>query len=83
MFRQQYICLLNLSYQELCLGIVDKKSRGEYLNIIQKLTQRGAQGIILGCTEIGLLVDQNDTTSTLYDTTFIHARAAVEESLKY
>jgi aspartate racemase len=69
-------------YQELCLGIIDEKSRHQYLQIIQNLTQRGAQGIILGCTEIGLLVDKNDTSSKLYDTTAIHALAAVEESLK-
>jgi aspartate racemase len=69
-------------YQELCLGIINDSSRNEYLNIIQNLTQRGAQGIILGCTEIGLLVGENDTASKLYDTTLIHALAAVKESLK-
>ncbi|MFT4810613.1 MAG: aspartate racemase [Glaciecola sp.] len=69
-------------YQELCLGIVNKKSRSQYLHVIQNLMQRGAQGIILGCTEIGLLVHENDTTSKLYDTTRIHALAAVAESLK-
>lgn len=69
-------------YQELCLGIVDKQSRAQYLEIIQNLTQRGAQGIILGCTEIGLLIEKSHTKSTLYDTTFIHAQAAVAESLK-
>ena len=70
-------------YQELCLGIVNEKSRNEYIDIMQNLTQRGAQGIILGCTEIGLLVHKNHTTSRLYDTTLIHALAAVEQSLKY
>lgn len=69
-------------YQELCLGIVDDSSREQYLHIIQNLTQRGAQGIILGCTEIGLLVDNSHTKSTLYDTTFIHALAAVKKALK-
>ena len=69
-------------YQELCLGIMDEKSRNQYLQIIQNLTQRGAQGVILGCTEIGLLVDKNDSTTKLYDTTVIHALAAIEESLK-
>jgi aspartate racemase len=69
-------------YQELCLGIVNGKSRNQYLEIIHNLTQRGAQGIILGCTEIGLLVDKNDTSCKLYDTTIIHALAAVKESLK-
>jgi aspartate racemase len=69
-------------YQELCLGIVEEKSRNQYLNIMQHLTQRGAQGIILGCTEIGLLVDEKHTTNKLYDTTLIHALAAIQESLK-
>jgi aspartate racemase len=69
-------------YEELCLGIVDEKSRIQYLHIIQNLAQRGAQGIILGCTEIGLLMHKNDTTSKLYDTTRIHAQAAVAYSLK-
>jgi aspartate racemase len=69
-------------YQELCLGIVDKKSHEQYLHIIRNFTQKGAQGIILGCTEMGLLIDKNDTSYTLYDTTIIHALAAVKESLK-
>lgn len=69
-------------YQELCLGIVDDKSRNQYLDIIQNLSQRGAQGIILGCTEIGILVTKIDTISKLYDTTYIHAQAAVEEATK-
>jgi aspartate racemase len=69
-------------YQELCLGIVEDSSREQYLEIIQNLTKRGAQGIILGCTEIGLLVDKSHTKSTLYDTTAIHALAAVEKALK-
>ncbi|WP_293749331.1 aspartate/glutamate racemase family protein [uncultured Paraglaciecola sp.] len=69
-------------YQELCLGIVDDSSREQYVEIIQNLTQRGAQGIILGCTEIGLLVEKSHTKSTLYDTTVIHALAAVEKALK-
>ena len=69
-------------YQELCLGIVDDSSREQYVEIIQNLTQRGAQGIILGCTEIGLLVEKSHAKSTLYDTTVIHALAAVEKALK-
>ncbi|MFQ3190081.1 MAG: hypothetical protein ACI936_001211 [Paraglaciecola sp.] len=69
-------------YQELCLGVVDEKSSSQYLHIIQNLIQKGAQGIILGCTEIGLLVDRNDIAPKLYDTTIIHVLAAVEESLK-
>lgn len=69
-------------YQALCLGIVDKQSRGQYLDIIQNLTPRDAQEIILGCTEISSLVDKSHTKNTLYDTTFIHTLAAVEKDLK-
>lgn len=69
-------------YQELCLGKVNPKSRQEYLSIIGRLSEQGAQAIILGCTEIGLLVQQAHTTIKLYDTTAIHAAAAVTYSLK-
>lgn len=69
-------------YQELCLGVIKDQSRKQYLEIINNLSQRGAQGIILGCTEIGLLIKTSHTQSTLYDTTLIHAQAAVIESLK-
>lgn len=65
-------------YQELCLGKVLPDSKKEYLDIIDKLVQQGAQAIILGCTEIGLLIKQIDTSIPLYDTAQIHAEAAVE-----
>ena len=65
-------------YQELCLGHISDKSRQEYLNIINQLNQQGAQAIILGCTEIALLVQQTHTSVPLYDTTKIHAMKAVE-----
>lgn len=63
-------------YQELCLGVISNDSKREYLRIIGELMKEGAQGVILGCTEIGLLVNQNDTDAPLYDTTFIHAKRA-------
>jgi aspartate racemase len=62
-------------------GILNESSRKEYINIIQNLTDKGAQGIILGCTEIGLLVKSNDTDVLLFDTTLIHATQAVEFAL--
>lgn len=68
-------------YQELCLGQVHAHSKAEYLRIIQSLTEQGAEAVILGCTEIGLLVQQADTSVKLFDTTAIHAQAAVEFSL--
>lgn len=69
-------------YQELCLGKVIPKSRQQYLTIIDDLVHQGAQGIILGCTEIALLVQQKHSPIKLYDTTAIHAAAAVAFSLK-
>lgn len=68
-------------YEELCLGIVKSESRIEYRRIMRNLASQGAQAIILGCTEISLLVDQQDSQVPLFDTTAIHARAAAEEAL--
>ena len=68
-------------YEELCLGRTLDSSRAEYLRIIEILAVQGAQAVILGCTEIGLLVKQADTSVRLYDTTRIHARKAVERAL--
>jgi aspartate racemase len=69
-------------YEELCLGQVKAESRDEYLRIIGDLSQRGAEAVIAGCTEIGLLVRQEHTTVPLFDTTIIHAQQAVVEALK-
>ncbi len=69
-------------YDELCLGQIQSDSKKEYLRIINELEKQGAQGVILGCTEIGLLVKQADTQVKLFDTTFIHADAAILEALK-
>ncbi|NLJ30098.1 MAG: aspartate/glutamate racemase family protein [Clostridiales bacterium] len=66
----------SIIYDELCLGIISEKSRAEYVRIVKKLSQRGAQGVILGCTEIGLLLRQSDTETPLFDTTVIHATKA-------
>jgi aspartate racemase len=63
-------------YQELCLGIINQSSKAAYLTIINKLADEGAQAVILGCTEIGMLVNQNDTDVRLFDTTKIHAQRA-------
>ena len=67
----------NIIYQELCLGKIDSDSKAEYLRIINTLASQGAQAVILGCTEIGMLVNQSDTHVRLLDTTAIHARKAV------
>jgi len=68
-------------YEELCLGVVKFESRNEYRRIMRSLASQGAQAIILGCTEISLLVNQQDSEIPLFDTTAIHARAAAEEAL--
>lgn len=65
-------------YDELCLGEVRDDSRGEYLRIMDDLMARGAQGVILGCTEITLLIKPEHTPIHLYDTTLLHALAAVD-----
>ncbi len=65
-------------YDELVVGKINPASKGEYQRIISRLIQQGAEGIILGCTEIGLLVGQTDSTAPLFDTTRIHALAAAE-----
>ena len=68
-------------YEELCLGKILDESRLEYRRIIARLVQQGAEGIILGCTEIALLVSQRDSAVPLFDTTSIHARRAAEWAL--
>ena len=69
-------------YDELVLGNIKPESREAYKKIIEKLIAAGAQGIILGCTEIGLLVKDEDSSIPLFDTTYIHAVSAVEYALK-
>lgn len=69
-------------YEELVLGVVHPQSRAQYARIMQGLVDKGAQGIILGCTEIGLLVKAEDSRVPLFDTTLIHALAAVDLALK-
>lgn len=69
-------------YEELCLGRVEEKSRRELRRITEALGARGAQGVILGCTEIGMLLRSGDTESQLFDTTRIHAEEAVKLALE-
>ena len=68
-------------YDELCAGIIKPDSRQKYADIIGNLVAEGAGGVILGCTEIGLLVKPADSSVPLFDTTEIHARAAVDWAL--
>ncbi|TNC89335.1 MAG: aspartate/glutamate racemase [Thalassolituus sp.] len=70
-------------YEELCRGKIKTDSRNAYLDIVSSLSSRGAQAVILGCTEIGLLIKQADTGVPLYDTTEIHAARAVAVALNH
>jgi len=69
-------------FDELCVGRIERDSKQHYLDIMTRLQDRGAEGIILGCTEIGLLVQQADTSIPLFDTARIHAEAAVAYALE-
>ncbi len=71
----------DIIYNELCLGKIKDDSKSEFLRIIGSLSEQGAEVVILGCTEIGLLVKQADTHITLIDTAEIHAQKAVERAL--
>lgn len=68
-------------YEELCQGEIRPTSKDAYLAVVDSLSQRGAEAVILGCTEIGLLIQQSDTPVPLFDTTEIHAHAAVMKAL--
>lgn len=72
----------DIIYDELCLGIIKEDSRKQYQEIIKRLKSEGAQGAILGCTEIMLLINQTDTDLPIFDTTRIHAEAAVERAVQ-
>ena len=72
----------NVIYGELCRGVTHQSSREKFKAIIEKLASNGAEGVILGCTEIPLLISQQDAEIPLFDTTKIHAQAAVEMALQ-
>lgn len=72
----------NIIYNELCLGIVSNDSRQVYSGIIEQLKSNGAEGVILGCTEIGLLIQQKDSVLPVYDTTKIHAQKAALKAIE-
>ena len=69
-------------YDELCLGTINSNSKKKFLEIVDKLKDKGAEGIILGCTEIGLLIKNEDTDVPLFDTAIIHAEQAAIYSIK-
>jgi aspartate racemase len=73
----------DIIYRELCLGQIKQRSRERFKSIIESLVQNGAEGIILGCTEIGLLLEQKDTQVPLFDTTVIHAKSAARLAMEH
>lgn len=72
----------NVIFSELCLGIISETSQEKFRNIIVSLAKQGAQGVILGCTEIGMLITQKDTSLPVFDTTLIHATKAAMLALE-
>lgn len=69
-------------YDELVMGEIKNSSKEAYIRIIEKLVQSGAEGVILGCTEIGLLIQQEDVSVPVFDTTYLHAISAVDMALE-
>ena len=71
----------DIIYQELCLGQIDEDSREVYLAVIERMRALEIDGVILGCTEIGMLINSTHTDLKLYDTTAIHSQLAIEKAL--
>lgn len=72
----------SIIFHELCVGEIKDSSRKKFQQVIDKLREKGAEGVILGCTEIGLLIHQSDSSLPIFDTTQIHAKHAVEIALE-
>ncbi|MBT2653659.1 amino acid racemase [Bacillus sp. ISL-18] len=80
---KEEIELINeIIYQELCLGKIKQTSKEYYKKVIKDLVDKGAEGIILGCTEIGLLVEPEDSEVPIFDTTVIHAMESVKKAIE-
>lgn len=79
--EDERVCVHDIIYSELCLGIIKDTSRERMKQVIGHLIAKGAEGIILGCTEIPLLIKQKDSPVPVFDTTLIHAEAAVKLAL--
>jgi aspartate racemase len=69
-------------FDELCVGVVSESSRAAYRRVIEDLVRRGATAVVLGCTEVGLLVQDGDATVPFYDSAALHVRAAVDAALR-
>jgi aspartate racemase len=68
-------------FEELCQGVTSHQAKSDFLAIIDDLVEQGAQAVVLGCTEIGLLIGPDDTSVALYDTTEVHVNHAVKLAL--
>ena len=79
--KKDRISINQIIYQELVLGKIEQESRNQYIRVMENLVEKGAEGIILGCTEISLLVGKNDSSVTVFDKTYIHVETAVEIAL--
>ncbi len=80
--EQERQAVHDIIYHELCLGVIKNDSRSVFQGIIENLKEQGAEGVILGCTEIPLLIKQQDSPIAIFDTTTIHAKAAVSLALQ-
>ena len=69
-------------FEELCIGKINKASRKEFQRIIGEMKEMGAEGVILGCTELGLLIQQSDVSVPLFDTIVIHAKKAAQIAME-
>lgn len=72
----------DIIYKELVLGIINNESKKKYVEIINKLSEKGAEGVVLGCTEIPLLIKQEDVSIKVFDTTDIHSKAAARYAIE-
>lgn len=81
--EEDRVAVHRVLFDELCMGKVLDESRRRFVEVVDRLAERGAQGVILGCTEIAMLLKPEDVSTTLFDTTAIHARAAVDRALRY
>lgn len=72
----------SIIFDELCVGEIREASRRKFQDVVKRLAEQGAEGVILGCTEIGLLLRQSDVSIPVFDTTVIHAKRAVEIALE-
>ena len=81
--EEQRQAVQRIIYEELCHGEINNSSRDVFLRVIEDLSYQGASGVILGCTEIGLLIDQDDTLIPVLDTTALHAQSLVDFALRH